>query len=233
LGYHEALRGLGGIVAPLLAGFSLAAIATITTSDHAPPLADWAVAAFAAVVAFLLFSMQVAFLSLGQVASPDDVLAWRPEARVSETELQEARRVQGLEFEEMSRLGRLSFYAYAAGLIAFLLGVLLLMVPDDWSAARITGFAIIGAALLLEIWWEVANDWPRLPHPVSRTVPKSDTHAAGWEGNEAPPLDLIGRRAVLGSESGFDGGSAPTAVEGNPDPLAIQPDTEEHSSEQK
>lgn len=193
LGYHEALRGLGGIVAPLLAGFSLAAIATIITSDAAPPLADWAVASLATAVALLLFSMQVAFLSLTQNSSPQDVLMWRPEASVSEDELQEARSVQSADFEEMSRLGRLSLRAYEAGLIAFLFGVLLLMIPNEWSVGFAIGVIVMTAALLLELWWLTANRWTRVPHPVSRHL--ESTHAADWDGQ--PPLNPIVLAAVI------------------------------------
>jgi hypothetical protein len=194
LGYHETLRGLGGIVAPLLAGFSLAAIATIVTGQEGPPMADWAVAAFAAAVAFLLFSMQVAFESLRQNSSPEDVLAWRPEATVSENELHLARKAQAADFGEMTRLGRLSLNMYGAGLIAFLLGVLLLMIPEDWSVAWVIGVAVTAGALALEAWWLAANRWRRLPHPVARDI--NPTHAATWTG-DPPPLDRTGLAAVI------------------------------------
>jgi hypothetical protein len=196
LGYQETLRGLGGIVAPLLAGFSLAAIATIVTGRVGPPLAAWPVASLATAVALLLFSMQVAFLALTQNSTPQDVLAWRPEATVSEEELQLVRLTQAADFEEMSRLGYLSLNAYAAGLIAFLLGVLFLMVPEDWSGGWAVGVAVIAAALALEVWWFAANRWRRLPHPVSRRLTTS--HSAGWEGHP-PSLDSVGLAAVIDS----------------------------------
>jgi hypothetical protein len=196
LGYHEALRGLGGIVAPLLAGFSLAAIATLVTSDRPPPLAGWAVAALAVAVALLLFSMQVAFLSLNQNSSPDVILSWRPEARVCEEELELAREAQAADFVEMARLGRLSADAYGAGINAFLLGLVFLMVPHEWSGGWAVGVAATSAALLFELWWFLANHFQRLPHPVSRDV--EPTHSASWKG--APPqLDPLGRESVIGS----------------------------------
>src|SRR5688572_11389693 len=55
LGYPEMLRISGGIVAPLLAGFSLATITLLVTSDSRPRLSEWAVVAFVAAVGFLLF----------------------------------------------------------------------------------------------------------------------------------------------------------------------------------
>lgn len=194
LGYHEALRGLGGIVSPLLAGFSLAGIATLTTAEHPPRLADWSISLLAGAVALLLFSMQVAFMSLTRNATPQDILAWHPEITVSETELYSARQAQGEAFRDMSRLGRISLFTYNLGLIAFLLGVLLLLIPRHWTAGYGIGLAAIGVALFVEIWWIAANHWRNLPHPVAKPIVHS--HLAGWAA--APPqLDAVGYAAIL------------------------------------
>jgi hypothetical protein len=216
LGYHEELRGLGGIVAPLLSGFSLAAIATIVTGDDMPALAEWSVAALAAAVAFLIFSMQVAFASLSYNSFPAEILTWRPEVTVSEDELQRARAVQASDFDEMTRLGRISFSAYSAGLMAFLLGLLLLLIPDDWSAAWIVAVCVTGAVVVLELWWITANH-TGLRHPVERQVKLS--HADDW----TPELGAIARAAVIdvarqqaaSANSGETGsGRAPAAATG-------------------
>jgi hypothetical protein len=53
-GLMVVIRGLGGTVAPLLAGFSLAAAAQLVTSQKPPPLADWAIAAFTVGTTMLL-----------------------------------------------------------------------------------------------------------------------------------------------------------------------------------
>jgi len=195
LGYAESLRGLGGIVSPLLAGLSLAAIATLATSDHKPPLTSWAVAALAATVVLLLYSMQVAFLSLNQNSTPADILMWHPEAMVSEEELQRAREVQAADFKDMERLGKLSFLAYSYGLITFLVAVLLLMVPAKWSIGWMFGMVVTGLALLLEIWWIAATHFQALPHPVVRRPQPS--HRAHWTSAHPPPLDELGLAAVM------------------------------------
>jgi hypothetical protein len=195
LGYAESLRGLGGIVAPLLTGFSLAAIATLASADNPPPLADWASAALAGAVALLLFSMQVAFLALTRNSTPGDVLMWHPEATVSEELLEEARRVHAADFAEMTRLGRLSLGTYGAGLLAFLVGVVLLMVPNDWTIAWSIGLVATGAALALETWWMLAYAFPgKVRHPVSRRGEL--THRAEW-GDKPPALNAVGLAAVL------------------------------------
>ena len=197
LGFHEALRGLGGIVAPLLAGFSLAAIATLATADSPPPLADWALAVFAITVALLLFSMQIAFMSLTRNSTPPDVLTWRPEIVVSEDELQQARAAQAEAFADMTRLGQHSLLTYNFGLIAFLTAILLLMIPEDWSIGYVVGVAATGIALTLEIWWMAANHWRSLPHPVAKKI--EHPHAAGWTG-EPPRLDTIGYASIMDIE---------------------------------
>jgi hypothetical protein len=164
------------------------------TADKPPRFSGWAVAGLATAVALLLFSMQVAFLSLTANSSPDQILVWQPEATVSEDELARARAAQAAGFDEMKRLGQLSLEAYGAGLIAFLFGVLALMIPRKWSAGWMAAVGVMTAALLLEIWWEAANRWPKLHHPVTRKV--DPTHKADWNG-DPPALDAVGLESVL------------------------------------
>jgi hypothetical protein len=168
LGYPEGLRGLGGVVSPLLAGFSLAAIAGILTAEDAPPQAEWAVLAFACSIALLLLAMQLAFLALARDPLPTTQLAWHPEALVDEKALSSLRRRQASAFEEMVVYWRKSNRSYDLGVVAFLAGVVLLLIPDAWTAARIAAIAVAGAALALEVWWAAANRIPGLPHPVIR-----------------------------------------------------------------
>ncbi len=211
LGYAEAPRGLGGIVAPLLSGFSLTAIAALVTASQRPPMGDWAVAALAATVASLLFSMQVAFLCLTKNSTPGDILEWHPEATVSEQELTFVRQVQASDFKAMARLGKISFVAYGWGLIAFHGAVLLLLVPHRWSVAKAVGFGIVAAALVLELWWLAANRWHRLPHPVERAT--AVTHAAKWVGDTPPELDQISLASVLDGNKRRDAGLLDTRRE--------------------
>lgn len=205
LNYGEELKGYGGIVSPLLAGFSLLAIATIATSRDKPPFATWAAASFAAAVGLLLFAMQVSILSLGRSSSPDDILMWRPEATVSDDELRAARAAQARDLLEMARLARLSFRAYGAGLVAFLSGVLLLMIPRHWTLGWKIGVAIASLALFLELWWLAANRWQRtVPHPVTRLRPVAKypqpSHRTEWAGAGPPELDAVGLYSVLDVE---------------------------------
>jgi hypothetical protein len=191
LGYSETLRGLGGIVAPLLTGFSLTSIALLLTTATKPPLADWAVLALTIAVVCLLFSMQVAFLALARSPSPADILTWKPEVRVSREALQKAREEQAANFADMKRFWKLSGDTYDLGLGFFLSAVLLLLIPPTWSAPRIAAVSVASLGLCVELWWALANQWGRLPHPVVHD-PVPATFA-----RKLAPLDEVGFAAVL------------------------------------
>jgi hypothetical protein len=191
LGYTETLRGLGGIVAPLLTGFSLTSIALLLTSASKPPLADWAVVALTVTVVCLLFSMQVAFLALARSPSPADILTWEPQVVVSREALQKAREEQAANFADMKRFWDLSGRAYDLGLAFFLTGVLLLLIPHSWSAPRIAAVVVGSLGLSVEFWWALANQFGRLRHPVVR-----DSDPATFS-RKLAPLDQVGFAAVL------------------------------------
>lgn len=174
LGYQETLRGLGGVVAPLLTGFSLATIAVLVTSKDRPPLSDWAEAALAAAVGLLLYGMQCSFLALSRTPSPPDIVAWLPEATVDATALDDARAEQAANMADVKRLWKRTGLTYDLGLLSFLAGLLLLLIPHAWSAARIFGVGIAGLALFVEIWWTLANRIKPLPHPAVRDFKPGD-----------------------------------------------------------
>jgi hypothetical protein len=192
-GYPETLRGLGGVVAPLLTGFSLATIALLLTSASKPKLADWAVVAFAAAVGFFLLAMQIAFLALARSPSPADIHTWQPEITISAAALQSAREEQAANMHDVKRLWDICRRGYDLGILAFLAGVVLLLIPDDWSGVRIVGVVVAGLALLGELWWTLANQFDFVPHPLVR-----DSDPADFK-DKILPLDATGQAAVLGA----------------------------------
>jgi hypothetical protein len=193
LGYSETLRGLGGVVAPLLTGFSLATIALLLTSASKPKLADWAVVAFAGTVGLLLLAMQIAFLALSRSPSPADIRTWQPESAVSAEALQSAREEQAANMHDVNRLWRMCGRSYDLGILAFLAGVVLLLIPDDWSGPRIVGVVIASLAFAGELWWTLANRFEGLRHPVVR-----DSDPASFK-DKIAPLDAAGQAAALGA----------------------------------
>lgn len=172
LGYPETLRGLGGIVAPLLTGFSLTTIAVLLTSTHRPPLSNWSVVALALAVVFFLYSMQVAFLALARSPLPSDFISWIPGIASDQDALATAQVEQRATFEEMARFWKRAGLSYDLGLDAFLAGFVLLLIPHTWSLPHTARVVIAGVALAGEFWWTAANRWHKIPHPVVRTSDK-------------------------------------------------------------
>jgi hypothetical protein len=166
LGYTETLRGLGGIVAPLLTGFSLATIAVLLTATTHPWLWRWAVVALTVAVAVFLFAMQVSFLALARSPSPSDFLAWVPEIADNEDLRAQALTEQAHTFKQMSRLWKRAGFTYEIAIIAFLAGVVLLLVPHEWTVVKGLPAVVSGLALGVELWWTAANKFTRLPHPA-------------------------------------------------------------------
>ncbi len=188
LGYTETLRGLGGIVAPLLTGFSLATIAVLLTATTHPWLWRWAVVALTVAVAVFLFAMQVSFLALARSPSPSDFLAWVPEIADNEALRAQALTEQAHTFKQMSRLWKRAGFTYEIAIIAFLAGVVLLLVPHKWTVVKGLPAAVSGIALGVELWWMAANKLTCLPHPAlgrregtpaAGATPELPTAAAG------------------------------------------------------
>jgi hypothetical protein len=175
LGYTEMLRTSGGIVAPVLVGFALATIVLLVTSRVTPRLGEWAVAGFTAAVGCLLFSMQVAPLALGHSATPDERLSWYPEATRSREALDHARLEQAVDYQHVVRYWRLAGISYDLGLLSFLIGLLLLLVPTAWSSGATLAFAIGLLALVIELRWTSGTwfsrlRWTRVVKPLDETL---------------------------------------------------------------
>jgi hypothetical protein len=151
------------------------------------------VVAFAAAVGLLLLSMQVAFLALARSPSPADIRTWQPETAISAKSLQSAREEQAANMHDVRRLWEICGQSYDLGIVAFLAGVVLLLIPSDWSAPRIAGVAIAGLALAGELWWTLANRITGVRHPLVRDSDPADFKAA------VLPLDATGQAAALGA----------------------------------
>lgn len=208
-GYQETLRGLGGVVAPLLAGFSLAATATLVTADEKPPLAEWSIACWALAVALLLFSMQVSFLALARNPSPAEILNWRPEIAVDPDALEAARAQQMAMFKNMTRMWKLAGPSYDLGVVAFLAGVTLLLFPDDGSSGLIVAFLVACLGLAGEIWWTSANLVKGVSHPVIRQETEPDSV-------KPAPLGPVELAAVMDPERRRGAGLEPMPRDASP-----------------
>lgn len=164
LGFAAAITGTGGIVAPFLAGFSLSTIAILVTASDRPKLTEPAILAFAGAASMLLHSMQVGFIALEHYASPEDWLAWYPEATVNKLSLNGIRQRQAVAHARIVASAKRHAITYELGLMLFLLGLFLLIWPT-WPAKghpsiwRLVGLAVVGVAFLIEVWWSVARQY--------------------------------------------------------------------------
>jgi hypothetical protein len=109
------------IVAPILAGFSLAAIVTIGTAATVGPGALPAMACFAGSAVLLLFSLQM--LAIG--------------------------RLPGLRAALWPRW--VKAILYELGLLVFLVGLGLILWLRAWPAAAIAGVVVVGAAVICDL----------------------------------------------------------------------------------
>lgn len=153
LGEPEAIRGLGGTVAPVLVGFSLATIALLTTSTTVPPLADWSVGAFSIAVALLLIAMQLAFMSLRYSPPMSERALVNPRAQLFRGSFEAERKVQFADAAAAHYYKVRTYYFYDRGLIAFLVGLSLLMWPHSWSVPAVIAFTGAAVGTLVELIW--------------------------------------------------------------------------------
>lgn len=172
LAFIENVRTLGGIAAPLLAGFSLTAVIQLVTlgKDASPPrFAPAAVSAFAIAAGFLLYALQFSAIAVTFGVEPSQYLDFFPEARRDPESL---RRVREMQFEDTIlrwKYNTRAHVTYDIGLIAFLLGLGLTLVPSRWSPlpyGRVVALAVVGAALVIEAVWIFSVGRSRGPEPL-------------------------------------------------------------------
>jgi hypothetical protein len=160
INYPKQIEMAGGIAAPLLAGFSLTAVAQLVIGRDHPWLSDWAVALFAIAAALLVYAMQFSTTALGLAATPSERLDYNPEAAFDAEILRIVRNRQWEEMELRAKYTVRTKYCYNFGLLAFLGGLGLLLVPHHawpWPWGRIVGVAVISVSLIIEVMWTLSN----------------------------------------------------------------------------
>ena len=192
----EEVRGFGGVVGTLIAGFSLAAISQLVSADDPPPLYHVAVAALTAAAVLMLFSVQFSFLMLRHSSSPEERLAWHPEAKVHPTPLAKERKQQAEDKLLSDEYYLRARFFFNLGLILFFTGLGFTVVPDDWSAARIAAVAFAAAGGLVEAWWAIRGGGLKPPKPP--LMPTRESVAARVNVSD---LDEVSKAALSGQRS--------------------------------
>jgi hypothetical protein len=154
IGEGEAIRGMGGIVAPLLAGFCLATIAVLASADPTKtPLAEWSVFCLAISGVTFLYAMQFSFLALRSGSPPSGYVDWVPDAVIRADRMATLRDEQAEDRELFRRYFARAGFFYDVGLLFFLAGLALLMVPAHWHTSNRLAVAAVGLAVAVEFLW--------------------------------------------------------------------------------
>jgi hypothetical protein len=177
----------GGTAAPLLAGFSLAAVVALANDAARGLRGDVAVALFAAAAALLLFAVQAAAAASTYSATPAERLGWFPQASHDDAWLRKTRDEQWRDAGLAAALRHRLRIAYNLGILAFLGGLVAALTPGpgDWTAPRYVGLAVVVSAVALEISW-----WSRRPRAFARWLAPDWQDAVG----APPPRDPLRRR---------------------------------------
>jgi hypothetical protein len=173
-GEAEALDSMGTIAAPLLAGFSLAAMVqtlTITTSDTRWP--DTALLLFMLAAVLFVATVQAMFWARGYQTNPSEIKAWWPDAADPERLklLRDEQKWHAVGFRMWSNRARV---AYSAALLCLLAALTILAVPPEshrqvpylrWLAVAVGGAAFIAEALWITGSFTNAKWMARLLQP--------------------------------------------------------------------
>jgi hypothetical protein len=190
----EELTEFGKVAAPVLAGFSLTEIIEIVGRQHLGLNEQLTILGLALAAALLIFSMQRMLNARAYKASPEERLAWYPEARDDDDWLRLVRVQQWRDERIARKYDRSSRIFYNLGIAALLLALCAALWPVDgfsWDQmVHIAAMAVASAAALYEMLL-VVNKW--LPKGLRRfMVPgQAEREQGGWQETEqVPDLDM-------------------------------------------
>ena len=162
IGYHAALQSIGGIAAPLLAGFSFTMTSVLLTArDHPIRWLNVALALFVAAGLVLIFAVQSAVWLQSYAAKPSDDMDWyrqnvsgnSPDASLVTQQIEDSNKA-GTWAKATRRL-------YNLGILLLLAGVTTAVVPPgSISHQRAVVIAIGAVGFLVELGW-VIGSWMR------------------------------------------------------------------------
>src|ERR1022692_1672792 len=158
VGYGIGFISFATMASPLLAGFSLTTIVTLSGSaDHRGTRGDIAIAAFSIAAVLMLYTLQVGLAVSQRSLPPDQRASQYPEARVMLGWMQQLRLDQWRDQKLALRLIRRSRWTYNLGIIAFIGGLLALQIPGpgQWddrytgSLFRVLALVAVSVAVLI------------------------------------------------------------------------------------
>lgn len=163
LGYATAIDSVGGVAAPLLAGFSLASVIVISEDARNFRWPGAAILGLTIAAVALVGTVQCAFNARQYIWSAADVRAWSPDLK-DNSDLEKRLRVeQDWAFGRWQAWTEWTRRTYALGILA-LLTALAFALPPDHNAGiqgglRWTASGLAFAASAGEACWIVTNFW--------------------------------------------------------------------------
>ena len=171
INYPKQTEMAGGIAAPLLVGFCLTTVAQLVIGQDHPWLFEYAIAMFVIAAVLLVNTVQFSATALGYAATPADRLDYNPEAAFIPNILRTIRKRQWEEMELRAKYTSRALRSYNYGLLAFLAGLGLIIVPHHdwpWPWGQFIGVVAISIALITEGAWIFSSGrWPRWLLPTS------------------------------------------------------------------
>lgn len=160
MGYGIGFASFATIAAPLLAGFSLTTIVTLSgNADQRGTRGDIAIAAFSISTVLMLFTLQAGIAATQYGILPDQRAAQYPEAQHEEAWMRKLREDQWRDELLAERLRARCRWTYNIGIIAFIAGLIALQIPSpgQWddphtgSAFRIIAIVAAVGAIGVEV----------------------------------------------------------------------------------
>jgi len=159
LGTVDAYRSMS-TVAAVLAGFSLAIIGVLLTTNNRPTLSESGVALFVAAALFFIHAMQFVFSGLLYAMSPTDRIAWLPcdeTGTVLPSAFRGAERVQAQDKELERRYFMRAGICYFIGMASFISGIGVILVSPNLGVLRMAALGTVILALFLQLLWAAGN----------------------------------------------------------------------------
>lgn len=152
--YPASIVEFSKVAAPLLAGFSLTAVVEISGRPSLDRFNELAIMCFAIAAALLVFAIQTGLTAATYQASPDERMAWTPEAR---GDIELARRLRIEQWDDERTAGRYrerARHTYNIGIISFLVGLGFALAPEHLTTSipRLVGLIAVAVASLLEVF---------------------------------------------------------------------------------
>jgi hypothetical protein len=158
LGSVDANRAMGTVAAPLLAGFTLTTVVVLLTSSGIKtiPLYEWGIMVFAIASVLFVFAVQFTFMGLMYAASPSERVEWLPRLSGQDPDddaYAAAAKVQEMDLVLQERYFTRAARLYGLGILAYTVGLGLIITPRDWDVPRGIAMTVLVIALVLEVIW--------------------------------------------------------------------------------